>query len=540
MHNVLNKLATTLIAAALLWSCGKDDDPKEFDNFAAVIYDQAFNLSGTITDAQEIGLVKAFDSNMGTVITYAITTNHNDLFQIGETTGLLKLKAGKELNLSVDPLQKITVSVTDGEGEMNDAQITICDCTPRFAQESYEFEMEEVISDAVLIHTFEVADADTDVAELIFGIPTNDNSLFEINELGELSLAPGKSLDFETATEHNIIVSVTDGTETSEVEVKILVLNVVEGLADDPESFITKWQTQSDGEQIVIGANSNYGYDFTVDWGDGTVEDVIEINPETFEHIYEVAGTYTVAIEGDFPAIQMINTSTVDKLVGIEQWGNINWKDFSFAFRNCSNMVYNATDSPNLSGVTSMEAMFMEAVSFTADLNDWDTSSVTNMSHTFRNATSFMGNLGDWDTSNVTQMQYMFAGAIQFNKDLDDWVTSKVVNMANMFRGATNFNGNIDNWNTANVDLMTTMFQDASNFNRNIGAWNTGNVTSMIGMFHNAESFNGNIADWNTSNVESAANMFNGASAFSRNIGAWNILNITNMQGMFDNSGMTQ
>ena len=535
----IKKLLLAIMAVAVFWSCSRDDGPNSFANQAPVIYDQTLNVQEKVViNNEEVGIVKAYDSNIGTKLTFSIITNSDDMFEIEAATGLLRIKKGKTLDLGEIPIQYITVAVTDGEKE-DSAQITICDCTPNFSNESFVFEVSEDISDDELIHNFEIADADTDFKDLVFTIPTNDSGLFEISSGGELTLSTAKNLDYETATEHNIIVSVTDGTETMEVTVKILVLNVIEGLADNPASFVTKWQTQSDGEKIVIGANSNYGYDFTVDWGDGTVEDVIQMNPETFEHTYDVAGEYTVALEGGFPAIQMINSSTADKLMSIEQWGNINWKDFSYAFADCTNMVYHASDSPKLSEVTSLEGMFMDAVSFTADLNDWDTSSVTNMSHVFRGATSFNGDIGDWDTSNVSQMQYMFDGAILFNKDLDDWVTSKVVNMANMFRGATAFNGNIDNWNTTNVDIMTTMFENATDFNRNIEAWDTGNVTFMIGMFRDAESFNGNIADWDTGNVESMANMFNGAISFDQDLGGWDIGNITIVGDMFVGSGIS-
>lgn len=222
MKNVLNKFGIAIFTIILVWSCAKDDGPKAFANHAPVIYEQAFNLSGTITDAQMIGMVEAFDSNMGTKLIFSVITNYNDLFEIDKTTGSLSLKAGKELDLYTNPLQKVTVAVTDGEEE-DSAKITICDCTPRFAQETYEFEVSEEISTAVLIHTFEVTDIDTDADDLIFGIPTNDNDLFEINSLGELSLAEGKSLDFENSQEHNITVSVTDGTEIVKVEVTITV-----------------------------------------------------------------------------------------------------------------------------------------------------------------------------------------------------------------------------------------------------------------------------------------------------------------------------
>ena len=43
-------------------------------------------------------------------------------------------------------------------------------------------------------------------------------------------------------------------------------------------------------------------FDFNIDWGDGTVEDLTDVDAP-FSHTYAAANTYTVTISGTFPRI---------------------------------------------------------------------------------------------------------------------------------------------------------------------------------------------------------------------------------------------
>jgi surface protein len=165
---------------------------------------------------------------------------------------------------------------------------------------------------------------------------------------------------------------------------------------------------------------------------------------------YPAAGTYTVRIKDNtglgtgFPRIYFNFGEDARKLLTIDQWGTGKCTSMAHAFRGCYNLSGNASDRPDLSGVTDLSYMFAYAGSFNQDISGWDTSNVTNMYYMFYQANSFNQDIGGWDTSNVTDM-------------------------GGMFSGATNFNQNIGNWNTANVTNMMGMLRQSA-FNQDIGS----------------------------------------------------------------------
>ena len=135
-----------------------------------------------------------------------------------------------------------------------------------------EFTVDEDIADTEIIGTVQANDPERDAIE--FSIKTNDNNLFEITKAGDLSLATGKALDFETAAQHVITVQVGDGDKTATATVTIKVGDVDESLAADPGSFITTWRTTVANEEIVIATDNSLTYDYAIDWGDGTEENI--------------------------------------------------------------------------------------------------------------------------------------------------------------------------------------------------------------------------------------------------------------------------
>jgi len=190
----------------------------------------------------------------------------------------------------------------------------------------------------------------------------------------------------------------------------------------------------------------------------------------------------------------------------------------------------------DVSNVTDMSGMFLNAKYFNQDIGGWDVSKVTDMSSMFHGATSFNQPIGGWDVSKVTSMKSMFNSAENFNQPIGGWDVSNVISMHSMFTYAVSFNRDIGRWDVSNVTNTSGMFNGATSFNQDIGEWDVSKITEMICMFCKAESFNQDIGGWNVSNVEQMKNMFMGATLFNRDIGRWNVSSVTSMWSMFQNA----
>ena len=331
--------------------------------------------------------------------------------------------------------------------------------------------------------------------------------------------------------------------------------------------FITVWKTDnratwrdehlSGDDQIRI---PGIGDEYTIEWekvervndswqatddslrGVGTGSDTITIT-------FPEPGHYRVKISGDFRQIRFKGNpldigfgheyGDAEKLIEIEQWGDIVWSTMESAFYRAKNLQITSIDAPDLSKVSSMNEMFYYAASVNADLNHWDVGNVTNMNSMFSYASSFNGNLSGWDVSNVTDMRAMFNFATSFNGDLNGWDVSKVEDMLSMFRYATSFNGNVSSWDVGNVLNMHGMFASASLFNGDLSSWDVGNVKYMSFMFARTESFNGDLSRWDVSNVISMQAMFGYYSAFNGDLSNWDVSNVTNMYTMLSGSALS-
>ncbi len=288
--------------------------------------------------------------------------------------------------------------------------------------------------------------------------------------------------------------------------------------------FITAWAVDiSVDASITLPLTNNITagaiYDFTVDWGDGSpletyTDTGLAINLETTvspvagaTHTYladSPMGGYKISISGDLPTISFSGTADKDKIIAVDQWGGIEWLGFVGPFSGCSNLVINATDTPDFSNMT-----------------DNRTSSA------FFNCTNLVDNggaMGSWDVSAITNFSTMFRGASSFNGDISGWTTTAATSFANMFNGATAFNsgpGNKTiNWDLNGVTSINRMFEGATSFNQDVSGWTTTTVANMSQLFDGATSFDQDLSSWNVEAVTNADLIFNGITLSTANYDA--------------------
>ena len=343
------------------------------------------------------------------------------------------------------------------------------------------------------------------------------------------------------------------------------------GLADQPvplTAFISTWRTTTSNETITLPYSQSGVYTGTIDWGDGSTSDNVYTNRI---HTYDAPGDYTIIIDGDINSFSFGSfPDSKLSILNISQWGNINLEFKSTGagyFNGCANLIITATDSLDLTHVSSFFKMFKDCISLTSipGISDWNTSSIIDMSGMFAGASSFNGDLSLWNTSGVTDMSAMFTGAISFNSDLSLWNTSSVTNMYAMFRSATGFTSDLSLWNTSFVTDMSYMFSGATGFNGDISNWNVSNVYTMDSMFQNTTAELTGINTWifgdfteimqsmfagntvfNTplnasegwsrgiSSVKRVDYMFAGCTSFNQDISSWLIRSLSSAIGFMD------
>ena len=338
---------------------------------------------------------------------------------------------------------------------------------------------------------------------------------------------------------------------------------------------------------FALPLTTSTGLDATVDWGDGTSDNITDHTAPEVTHTYASAGTYTIKIKGDLLGWRFNASGDKLKMGEIQKWGALNIS-VSAGFYGCTNMTCTATDAPTIS-TSNLSSYFRSCTNFNGTIGNWDTSNVRTMVNMFNNASAFNQNIGAWDVSNVEgatsndAFYRMFYDATSFNNggsdDIDNWTLStsnkkmegmfsgsntttsckfnryigswniQIADLSQMFRNNTSFNQDIGSWDTSNVGNMSSMFNNASAFNQDIGSWNTSSVTNMSSMFARSTAFNQDINTktinaglpdeyiaWDTSSVTLIRYMFLYASSFNQPIGNWDMSSVTNMDSMFSNA----
>lgn len=240
------------------------------------------------------------------------------------------------------------------------------------------------------------------------------------------------------------------------------------GACGFPRPFVTEWVFSAADSVIQFNALTTGG-SVTYTWsarpsgtsGSGSFTQATAGAVSLGGLTISAGDTVTLNLSTDMLSrFYMLNATAAAKLRDVKQWSDVAWTSMASAFENCSNLRISATDSPILTGVTSMADMFKGATVFNTDISTWNTETVTDMSGTF-------------------------SGAAAFNQDIGEWNTAAVTSMADMFSGASAFDQDINGWNTANVSDFSDMFNAASAFNQPFSGWSFNQATDLSGFISN-------------------------------------------------------
>lgn len=196
------------------------------DNLPVVGTGQSFNVSETASNSTSLGFVTATDDDAGTVFSnWQITGGNTDnIFSIDSGTGELLVADNSNLDFETTIAYALTITVSDG-ANTSLAQTVGVNVTPEndnnpVVTVDQSFNVSETATNATSVGLVAATDADAGTTFSNWSITGgNTGGAFAINSgTGEIRVANSAAIDFESSTSFDLMVTVSDGVNTSVAE----------------------------------------------------------------------------------------------------------------------------------------------------------------------------------------------------------------------------------------------------------------------------------------------------------------------------------
>ncbi|PLX36063.1 MAG: hypothetical protein C0606_15180, partial [Hyphomicrobiales bacterium] len=221
----------------------------------------------------------ASDADVTDTVTYSLSSNPGGFFAIDANTGVITVANALDYEGAADHTIEVTATSSDGSTSTHSFTIDVGDVNDNAASftSGTSASAAEDSAETDVLYTATASDADTTGEALTYSLTDDAGGLFTIDaNTGEVTLASGQTLDYETATSHDITIEVSDGTNTSSQTVTVNVTDVNEAPTNitytaDAPSVSNLIVNGSFEDNEVVGSGGNYTYTSTVDgWSSPT------------------------------------------------------------------------------------------------------------------------------------------------------------------------------------------------------------------------------------------------------------------------------
>lgn len=243
---------------------------------------------------------------------------------------------------------------------------------------------------------------------------------------------------------------------------------------------------------------------YNIDWGDGNTDTGITTIAKT--HTYSANGVYDIKVDGVFGiGFNITLLTNRRKVTKLKNWGTNEAQLLSLyqGFFSCENMVYEATDYP--------------------DLTNLDTGNNLLLTNTFRSCYNLGLNadFSNWqNVGNILRAQNMFTGVFQnTNININNWDTSNMLRIGGMFSGVGNTGGaatiTAQNLDLTSLDGVSTsnrsIFEGAKCTSIDVSGWvfNPATTHDFFRMFKRVRNLTSlDLSTWTDCHLNFAMEMF--------------------------------
>jgi hypothetical protein len=255
---------------------------------------QSFNVDENSANSTVVGTVLASDQDANSVLqSFTITGgNTNNAFAISSSTGVITVADSNELDTETTPSYTLQVTVSDGTNTSTaeNVVITVNDVNDNapVVDADQMFAIDENLANMSVVGTLTAQDADSTAVLSGWNIVSgNTGGAFALNAAsGQLTVANSNALDREMVATFTLMVTVSDGTNTSAQQAVTVNLNDVNEftpVVDGGQSFSI---AENSAAMTNVGIATASDQDATAvlqNWmiTGGNTGDAFAINPAT-------------------------------------------------------------------------------------------------------------------------------------------------------------------------------------------------------------------------------------------------------------------